>query len=158
MINVFTRRIRGFRLIDLIGVGLLVFLIVGVYLFKTMAGRERSEIASVERQIAGEKDRIRLLEAEVAHLEQPGRIERLSTQYLGLKPVSAKNEATPDRLMELARSGPPAKAEAPSAVAALFNGEGFTPGVPPPPPGAAQPVQLAQAAAPAVPAPAAVKQ
>jgi hypothetical protein len=151
MTSVFNRRIRGFRLVDLVGVGLLVFLIVGVYLAKTMAGRERSEIATVERHITAEKVRIRLLEAEVAHLEQPGRIERLSTMYLGLKPVSAKNEATPDRLMELARSGPPPKAQAPSVVAALFSGEGFVPGIPPPPPGAAQPVQLAQQqAAPSV--------
>ena len=75
--SVFTRRIRGFRLVDLVGVALLVFIILGVYLAKTMAGRERAEIATIERQIKSEKARIRLLQAEVAHIEQPGRIERL---------------------------------------------------------------------------------
>lgn len=72
--SLLSRRIRGFRLVDLVGVGLLVSLILGVYLAKTIAGRERAEIATVERQIKAEKTRIRLLQAEVAHLEQPGRL------------------------------------------------------------------------------------
>jgi cell division protein FtsL len=146
--NPFTRRVRGFKLIDLIGVALLVTVIVGVYLAKTIAGRERADLARIERQIDGEKARIRLLQAEVAHLEQPGRIERLSTSYLGLKPVSARNEATLDQLAYLARNGPPQAAKAPSAVAALVDGSGSIAGVPPPPPADAQPVQLAQVTKP----------
>ena len=144
--NPFTHRVRGFRLIDLIGVAVLVSVIVGVYLAKTIAGRERSDIAKIERGIDGEKARIRLLQAEVAHLEQPGRIERLSTSYLGLKPVSVKNEASIDQLPELAREGPPKAAAAPSAVAALVDGSGSVAGVPPPPPGTAADVQLAEVA------------
>ena len=144
--NLFTRRVRGFKLLDLIGVALLVTVIVGVYLAKTIAGRERAEIAKIERNIGGEKARIRLLQAEVAHLEQPGRIERLSTSYLGLKPVSVKNEASLDQLETLARNGPPKSAVAPSAIAALIDGSGSVAGVPPPPPGESLPVQLAEAA------------
>jgi hypothetical protein len=143
--NPFTRRIRGFRLLDLVGVGVLVTIILGVYLAKTFAGRERADIAGIDRQIGAEKARIRLLQAEVAHLEQPGRIERLSVAYLGLKPVSAKNEASLDQLGEIARNGPPKKAVAPSAVAALVDGAGSIPGVPPPPPASSAPVQLAEA-------------
>ena len=146
--NPFTRRVRGFKLIDLIGVDLLVSVIVGVYLAKTIAGRERSDLAKIERRIDGEKARIRLLQAEVAHLEQPGRIERLSTAYLGLKPVSARNEATLSQLADLARGGPPQAAKAPSAVAALIDGSGSVAGVPPPPPAETQPVQLAQVTKP----------
>ena len=100
--SVFTRRIRGFRLVDLVGVGLLVMIILGVYLAKTMAGRERSEIAHVERQIRQQKARIRLLQAEVAHLEQPARIESLSTAHLGMAPLQAKHETTIDKLSEIA--------------------------------------------------------
>ena len=85
--NLLTRRVRGFRLVDLIALGLLTALILGVYLAKTIAGRERTEIAKVERQIDMEKSRIRLLQAEVSHLEQPARIERLSEAYLGLAPA-----------------------------------------------------------------------
>ena len=39
--NVFSRRVRGFRLLDLIGLALLILVIVGVYLAKTFAGRDR---------------------------------------------------------------------------------------------------------------------
>jgi cell division protein FtsL len=143
--SVFTRRVRGFRLIDLIGVGVLVAIILGVYLAKTVAGRERAEIATVERHIRVEQARIRLLQAEVAHLEQPGRVERLASVYLDMKPVPAVREAALDELPRLATGGPPPKGKAPSAVAALVNGAGVTPGVPPPPPGDAAPVRLAEA-------------
>lgn len=144
--SLLNRRIRGFRLVDLVGVGLLVMLILGVYLAKTIAGRERSEIASVERQIGAEKARIRLLQAEVAHLEQPGRIERLSALYLKMEPVPANREATVDQLIELAHAGPAPKTLAPSAVAAMVDGADVTPGVPPPPPAEAAPMRLAEAA------------
>jgi hypothetical protein len=98
------RRVRGFRLVDLIAAALLVALVLGVYLAKTMAGRERAQIASVERQIDEEQARIRLLQAEVAHLEEPARLERLSVAYLGLGPVSIKHDVTPDGLADIART------------------------------------------------------
>ncbi|CAN5396638.1 hypothetical protein BH10PSE5_BH10PSE5_10760 [soil metagenome] len=100
------RRVRGFRLVDVVALALLIALVMSVYLAKTIAGRERTEIASVERQIAAEHDRIRLLKAEVSHLEQPNRIEQLSTGYLGLAPISAKREIAPDALAEIARKEP----------------------------------------------------
>jgi len=109
--NLLTRRVRGFRLVDLIALGLLTALILGVYLAKTIAGRERTEIAKVERQIEMEKSRIRLLQAEVSHLEQPARIERLSEAYLGLAPVTFKREISTEALPYVAAKpiAPPAK-------------------------------------------------
>jgi cell division protein FtsL len=92
------RRIRGFRLVDVVAFGLLIALVLSVYLAKTIAGRERAEIATVERQIDEERARIRLLQAETAHLEQPARIEHLSSAYLGMAPVTAKQEARPEDL------------------------------------------------------------
>lgn len=100
--NLFERRIRGFRLVDVAAVALLVALVLGVYLAKTMAGRERAQIASVERKIAAERARIRLLEAETAHLDQPGRVARLSTEYLGMAPVDPEKEKTPEEIGALA--------------------------------------------------------
>lgn len=149
----FARRVRGFRLVDLIAAGLLVAVILGVYLAKTLAGRERTEIANVTRQIDAELQRIRLLEAEVAHLEQPGRIERLAVVYLKMSPVTAHREAGVDQVIDVARAGPPAAAKAPSSVAAMVNAAGadVVPGVPPPPPAEANPVRVAEAA-PAEPA------
>jgi cell division protein FtsL len=129
------RRVRGFRLVDLVALGLLMVLILGVYLAKTIAGRERAEIATVERQIEAEKARIRLLQAEVSHLEQPARIEHLSETYLGLGPVSIKRETTTDALTEVA-----AKPVAPTAPKA-------------PAPAQPVPVPVAVAADPAPEAP-----
>ena len=95
-------RVRGFRLIDLVAFGVLTLLIVGVYLAKTIAGRERAEIARIDRQIDDEKARIRLLQAEVSHLEEPQRIERLSEAYLGMGPSPLKHHASLDELGQLA--------------------------------------------------------
>lgn len=100
------RRIRGFRLIDIVAMAILTAIVLGVYLAKTIAGRERAEIARVERQIDIERERIRLLHAEVAFLEQPERIERLSSAYLGLAPVTAKREATVDDIGRIAVKEP----------------------------------------------------
>ncbi len=96
------RRIRGFRLVDVVALGVLVAMVLGVYLAKTVAGRERGDIARITRQIEAEQERIRLLHAEVAYLEQPSRIERLASAYLGLAPISAKREANPDDISRLA--------------------------------------------------------
>ena len=100
--NLLDRRVRGFRLVDLVALGLLTAMILGVYLAKTFAGRERTEIAKVERQIDMEKSRIRLLQAEVSHLEQPARIERLSEAYLGMAPVTFKREISTAGLADAA--------------------------------------------------------
>lgn len=143
--SLLSRRVRGFRLVDLVGVGLLVMLILGVYLAKTMAGHERAEIATIERQIKAEKTRIRLLQAEVAHLEQPGRIERLSVGFLKMEPVTASREATVEQIIDLARAGPPKKDKAVSAVAAMVNVSDAIPGVPPPPPPGTTPLRVAEA-------------
>ena len=100
------RRVRGFRLVDLVAMALLMALVMSVYLAKTIAGRERAEIAQVEKQIADEHARIRLLKAEVSHLEQPSRISVLSSGYLGLAPISAKREVTAEALAQIARKEP----------------------------------------------------
>lgn len=99
--SVFSRKIRGFRLVDVVAAGLLAAIILSVYLAKTIAGGERTEIAMVEKQIEAEHDRIRLLQAEVAHLEQPGRIEQLSADHLGMAPITAKNEITAETLGDI---------------------------------------------------------
>jgi len=101
--SVLSLKVRGFRLIDVIAAGLLVALVPGVYLAKTVAGKERTEIAQVEHQISQEKTRIRLMQAEVAHLEQPARIESLASNYLGMVPIEAKHETTPDDLSAIAQ-------------------------------------------------------
>lgn len=124
------RKIRGFKLVDVVAFGLLAALVLGVYLAKTIAGRERTEISQIDRQIAAERGRIRLLEAEVTHLEQPARIGQLSQAYLGMAPATAKNEATTGELEAIAekavkaaaKAKPPAAAAAPVPAAPAVEG------------------------------------
>lgn len=118
MAGVFDRRIRGFRVVNLVGLSLLVTLVLGVYLAKTFAGRERNEIAAVELQIRQEKVRIRLLQAEVAHLEQPRRLQSLASHGLGMAPVSAKQEISLADLASL-KPAPPPPVAAPVVQAAV---------------------------------------
>lgn len=99
----FERRVRGFRVVDVSGCVLLVALVLGVYATKTDAGQEGATISSVEREIAEERRMLRLLHAELAHLEEPSRLQRLSTQYLGLNRVDAARETPPDSLVEVSR-------------------------------------------------------
>ena len=98
----FTRRFRGFRVVDLMALAVLLVLAFGVYAFKTLAGAQSADTVNVERQIVEEQKRVRLLDAEVAHLEDPARIERLSSQFLGLKAVDAQHETTEDALPQIA--------------------------------------------------------
>ncbi len=109
--TLFHRRIWGFRLVNVAGLGILIFLILLVYLAKTFAGRERGEIARVENQILVENDRIRLLRAEVTHLERPDRIAQLSGAYLGLAPVRSTREVAPEDLSSVQASAPAAIAK-----------------------------------------------
>jgi hypothetical protein len=99
----FEKRVRGFRVIELVALGFLAVLVFGVYFSKAGAGRESAKIKEVEKQIALERRQLRLLEAELAHLEQPERLEQLSTQYVGLAPIPAKREVTPEGLAEVTR-------------------------------------------------------
>jgi len=115
--RLFDRRVRGFRVVELVCLTILLVLVLGVYLAKTFAGRERAEIASVERQIEDEKLRVRLLKAEVAYLEQPRRIEQLA-QQLQLAPIKPEHETTEDALIDVARHAPAAHAPASPTAAA----------------------------------------
>ena len=118
--TIFDRRVRGFRVVELVCLTILLILVLGVYMAKTFAGRERAQIASVEQQIVDEKIRIRLLKAEVAYLEQPRRIEQLA-QQLQLAPISPEHETTEDALIDVARHAP--AAHAPASPTAAVNGE-----------------------------------
>ena len=99
----FQKRFRGFRVIELVAFTCLVVLVFVVYFSKAHAGRETSEIGDVDQQIADTQHRVRLLGAELAHLEAPSRIESLSQQYLGLAAIPAKHETPDTGLMEIAR-------------------------------------------------------
>jgi cell division protein FtsL len=118
MAGLFERRVRGFRVVEVAGLGLLLALVLGVYLAKAFAGRERADIANIETQIVAEQTRVRLLRAEVAHLENPRRVEQLATSYLALAPIAATHETSEDALIDVARHLTPPTAPTPIAAEA----------------------------------------
>ena len=100
--GLFDQRVRGFRIVELSGLGVLLVLVLAVYLSKAGAGGERADIDDVQQKIVKEQLRIKLLQAEVANLEQPERLKTLSAQYLGLQWVPAKHEVPADALPDIA--------------------------------------------------------
>jgi len=119
--RLFDWKIRGVRWIEIIGVALVAVMIVSVYAAKAAAARESARIAQLEREIRDNGQRVRLLRAEVARLEQPARLENLSRQ-IGLVPVDVRRQAQEGQLTELkpvpgAKLVPaPAPVPAPAAV------------------------------------------
>jgi hypothetical protein len=101
--KVFQSRFRGFRIIDLSAFGCLAVLVLSVYAFKANQGGESARIEDVDDQIVNEQRQIRVLQAQLAHLEEPERLERLSVQYLGMAPTNAKHETSIDALIDISR-------------------------------------------------------
>ncbi len=123
--TLFDWKVRGVRWVEIILAVVVVALVLGVYVAKAAAARESAQIAQLEREIAETTQRVRLLRAEAARLEQPGRLETLS-RTAGLAPVEMERQADAsalDRLVPIPEpvpvSGP---AEAPAAsVAAVVD-------------------------------------
>ena len=120
----FDKRIRGIRLIELIGLTLALAMIFWVCLSKAREGEDIRRMNQLDEQIADEKNAVGGLQVEVARLERPERLEALATQYLGMKPVSPNHEAGLENLSEISRttsrpvSGADLLAPAPVAPAA----------------------------------------
>jgi len=96
------RTLRGARLIEFGALTVLLALALAVYMVKARAGRETGDITQVESQIADDQRRVRLLQAEVAHLEQPARLQHLA-EAAGLAVTADKRETTLDHLPDVAR-------------------------------------------------------
>jgi hypothetical protein len=111
-----TRRVRGFRVLDIAAVSLIVTIAVGSYAFKTFASVEDADANGVESQILQEEKRIRLLKAEIARLEDPRRVEALSTQYLGMAAADPSHDIAPEALPRIAADPPPIKPAKPGST------------------------------------------
>ena len=115
--RLFDWKVRGIRWIEIIGIACVAMLVFSVYVAKAAAGRESTEIGRLERDIAETGQRVRLLRAEAARLEQPGRLETLS-RGAGLAPVAAARQADEAALIDLKPvPAPPAPVAAPPATA-----------------------------------------
>lgn len=93
VIGAFSARYRGFRIVDIVAVGAILLIALTTYAMKTFAGAEDADTSGLETRITAEDKRIRLLQAEIARLESPDRIERLSSSYLDM--------ATPDHVHDI---------------------------------------------------------
>ncbi len=119
-LRLFEQRIRGIRLIELIGLVLALGMIFWVCLSKAREGEDIRRMNELDAQIAQEKDSVQGLRIKVAQLEKPSRLEALAKQYLGMEPVSAAHEARLDALGEISHtsSRPIVPTDAASGVAA----------------------------------------
>ncbi|MFN4296054.1 MAG: cell division protein [Brevundimonas sp.] len=93
----FDWKVRGFRVVEIIGLAVLAVIIMSVYFAKAQAARQSAEIDGLHQAISNERQRVRLLTAEAARLEEPGRLEALS-RHAGLEPVSVEQRADLDGL------------------------------------------------------------
>ncbi len=98
--RLFDWKIRGIRWIEIIGVMCVAAMVFSVYVAKAAAARESAAIGQLERQIAENSQRVRLLRAEAARLEQPGRLETLS-RGAALAPVRAERQVDENALPTL---------------------------------------------------------
>ena len=103
-------RIRGFRVVNVLGLALLLALAVGGYTFKAMAGAQDAKVAALDDQIAQETKRIHILKLEVARLGAGPRVEDLSRQRLGLGPTDSRRDISAEAL--------------PAVIAAARTGDG----------------------------------
>ena len=99
--HIFEARLRGIRVVELIGVLCLIGMVLSVYVAKAGAAREAAVIGDLETRIAAERHRLRLLRAETARLEQPARLEALS-RHAGLAPVGVDRRIPVADLSEVA--------------------------------------------------------
>lgn len=111
--RLFDWKIRGVRWIEIIGVACVALMILFVYVAKAAAARESTRIGELEREIETTHQRVRLLRAETARLEQPGRLEALSRD-IGLAPLDSQRQADEAALTDLAPDPAAQPAPAPS--------------------------------------------
>jgi len=100
-------RFRGFRVVNLLGLTILLVIALGSYALKTFAGAQDAGAAGIEDQIQVEQKRIRMLKAEISRLGAPQRVADLSRQYLNLAPLDPKHDIDEGALAAAAAQPPP---------------------------------------------------
>jgi cell division protein FtsL len=103
-LSLFEQRIRGVRLIEIIGLVLALGMIFWVCLSKAREGEDIKRLAKLDAQIAEETKVVKDLKVKVAELERPARLEALATTYLGMKPVESSHETHMESLGDISRA------------------------------------------------------
>ncbi len=102
--SLFEQRIRGIRLVDAVGVGIVLAMIFWVLLSKVREGDDIRRMNDLDGQIAEQQQAVDTLKIRVAGLERPARLEALATQYLNMKPVESSHEADLDSIGEISHA------------------------------------------------------
>ena len=113
---------RRFLVCLMIIIGLL--LLCGLYFIKTQAQSARLDVVKIEREIEQGRDRIQILQAEIAHLQNPTRLEALSQTHLGYMPIEADRAINPDDIeVYFPLRGPESKLESKLEAKPEFGSE-----------------------------------
>ncbi|MGJ8573035.1 MAG: cell division protein FtsL [Hoeflea sp.] len=102
------------RTIDLVLVCAMIAAATITYQIKHAAEEKLTEVRELQSEISLQEDTIDLLEADWSLLNQPSRLQRLSTAFeaeLGLKPIAPEQMAEPDELPGSASDFEPLVAE-----------------------------------------------
>jgi len=75
-----------------------VVLTLGLYFVKTRAQTAKSEAAGLERQLKVEETEILKLSSELAHLENPSRVEILAGETLGMEAIMVEGVISLDEI------------------------------------------------------------
>jgi len=94
----YTQRAGGGVVFILFLIG--VILTVCLYFVKMRAQSAKSNAVRLERIVKSEKVAIKILQAELAHLESPARLSVLSAQELGLSPIQISQMMTSKDVVE----------------------------------------------------------
>jgi hypothetical protein len=76
-----------------------VVLIIALYYVKTRSQTANQEVLRLERLVLKEESAIKVLQAEIAFLENPDRLRGLSDIYLSLQPISEENMISIDDIL-----------------------------------------------------------
>ncbi len=101
----------------LVWVGLVLMgiaFIVCLFAIKTRALEAKARVTYLEHALEQERAEVRIMNAELAHLQNPERLEKLAKTYLKLHPVKAEQTLDLDAAM----------GKIPKIVAPVDEGEG----------------------------------
>lgn len=75
-------------------------LVAALFFVKTRAFEARTYVKKLESNLVQERAEVRMISAEIAHLENPDRLRKLAREYLDLQTVSAKQVLTFEEAVE----------------------------------------------------------
>jgi cell division protein FtsL len=93
------------RVLQVAAAIIVVVLVVGLYKAKSDASKAEAHVRQLHRAIADTEAANRALNAEIAHLESPARVQELAQEHLNVTP-GAQSAALPEADMNRALPAP----------------------------------------------------